>query len=108
MQNTIQKFRQSSIVFEKPGILPKNLKTLTSFNYPTVQYFLLKLHTHFLLTNVYKRVCEIFFILFTSWVICKNFKRPGFYTLAFYTFINNWRSKQNKKNLTHPFLDITK
>ena len=39
MQNTIQKFRQSSIVFEKPGILPENLKTLTSSNYPTVQYF---------------------------------------------------------------------
>ena len=39
MQNTIQKFRQSSIVFEKPGILSENLKTLTSFNYPTVQYY---------------------------------------------------------------------
>ena len=43
MQNPIQKFRKSSIVFEKPGILTKNLKTLTSFNYPAVQYFLLKL-----------------------------------------------------------------
>ena len=50
MQNTIQKFRQSSIVFEKPGILSENLKTLTSSNYPTVQYVLLKLHTRFLLT----------------------------------------------------------
>ena len=59
MQNTIQKFRQSS-VFEKPGILSENLKTLTSSNYPTVQYFLLKLCTRFLLTNVYKRVCGIF------------------------------------------------
>ena len=48
MQNTIQKFRQSSIVFEKPGILPENLK---SSNYPTVQYFLLKLRTRFLLTT---------------------------------------------------------
>ena len=38
MQNTIQKFRQSSIIFEKPGILSKNLETLTSSNYPTVQY----------------------------------------------------------------------
>ena len=36
MQNPIQKSRQSSIVFEKPGILPENLKTLTSSNYPTV------------------------------------------------------------------------
>ena len=97
MQKTIQKFRQSSIVFEKPGILSENLKTLTSSNYPTVQYFLLKLRTRFLLTNVYKRVCGIFFISFRSWVICKNLKRPGFYTLVFYTFINNSRSKQNKK-----------
>ena len=63
MQNTIQKFRQSSIAFEKPGILSENLKTLTSSNYPTVQYFLLKLRTRFLLTIVYKRVCGIFFIL---------------------------------------------
>ena len=66
MQNTKQKFRQMSIVFEKPGILFENLKTLTSSNYPTVQYFLLKLRTHFLLTNVYKSVCEIIFISFRS------------------------------------------
>ena len=85
MQNAIQKFRQSSIVFEKPGILPENLKTLTGSNYPAVQYFLLK-----------------------PWVICKNKKRPGFYTLVFYTFINNSRSKENKKNPTHPSVDITK
>ena len=57
MQNTIQKFRQSSIVFEKPDILSKNLNTLTSSNFPTVQYILLKLRTRFLLTNVYKSVC---------------------------------------------------
>ena len=50
MQNAIQNFRQSSIVFEKPGILSENLKTLTSSNYPTVQYFLLKRRTRFLLT----------------------------------------------------------
>ena len=43
----MQKFRQSSIIFEKPGILSKNLKTLTSSNYRAVQYFLLKLHTRF-------------------------------------------------------------
>ena len=33
MQNPIQKVRQSSIVFEKPGILSEKLKTLTSSNY---------------------------------------------------------------------------
>ena len=40
MQNRTQKFSQSSIVFEKPIILSENLKTLTSSNYPTSQYFL--------------------------------------------------------------------
>ena len=62
MQNNIHKFRQSSIVFEKPGTLSENLKTLTSSNYPTVQYFLLKLCTRFLLTSVYKRMYGIFLI----------------------------------------------
>ena len=66
MQNPIQKFTQSSIVFEKPAILSENLKTLTSSDYPKVQYFLLKLRARFLLTNVYKRVRGIFLILFRS------------------------------------------
>ena len=66
MQNPIQKFRLSSIVFEKPCILSENLKNSTSSNYPTVQYSLLKLRTYFLFTNDYKRVCGIFFILFRS------------------------------------------
>ena len=37
MQNIIQKFRQSSIVFEKPGIMSKNLKILANSNYSAVQ-----------------------------------------------------------------------
>ena len=46
MQNVTQKFRQSCIVFEKPCILSENLRTLTSSNYPTVQYFFAEtLHT---------------------------------------------------------------
>ena len=97
MQNTIQKFRQSSIVFEKSGILSGNLKTLTSPNYPTVQYFLLKRHTRFLLTNVYKRVCGIFFCFIQILRYLKKLKRPDFYTLVLYTFINNSLSKQNRK-----------
>ena len=66
MQNPIKKFRQSSIVFEKPGNLSENSNTLTSSNDPTVQYFLLKLRRRFLLTNVYKKLCGIFFILLRS------------------------------------------
>ena len=60
MQSATQKFRQSSIIFEKPGLFPENLKTLTSSNYPTVQYFLLKLFSTY---HCLKRsVCD-FFIL---------------------------------------------
>ena len=73
---------------------------MTSSNCHRVQYFLLKLHTSFLLTNVYKRVFRIFFIFFRSSVSCKNKKRTDFYTL-FYIFINNARFKQNKKNSEH-------
>ena len=36
MKNAIQKFRQSSIVFEKAGSLCENLETLTSSKYPSV------------------------------------------------------------------------
>ena len=35
-----------------------------------------------------------------------SYLRPGFYTLVCYIFINNSRSKQNKKNPEHPFVDI--
>ena len=108
MQNRKQKFRQSSIAFEKPGTLSENLKNLTTSNYTTVQNFLLKLCVRFLLTNVYRRVSGIFFILFRSWVINKNVKRPGFYALVFYIFINNSRSKQNKKNPRQIFVDVGK
>ena len=72
MQNTKQKCRQSSNYFKKPGILSEDLETLTSSNEPYRLIFLLKLATRFLLTNVYKRGCGIFLILFRSSVICKN------------------------------------
>ena len=37
MQNPTQKVRQSPNAFEKPGIMPEKLKTLTSSNYHRVQ-----------------------------------------------------------------------
>ena len=45
---------------------------------------------------------EIFLILFRSWVINKN----GFSECVF--FASNSRSKQNKTNPEHPFVDIDK
>ena len=71
MQNSIQKIRQSSIVFEKPAISSENVKVLTSSNYPTVQYFLLELCTRFLVTNVYKRVCGMFLFCLDLELIAK-------------------------------------
>ena len=107
-QNPIQKFSQSSNFFEKPGILSYNLKTFTSSNYSVVQYFFAGTsHTFPTYQCLQKGVLD-FFILFGCWVIFKNKKRPGFYTLVFYIFISNSRSKQNLKNPAHPFVDIIK
>ena len=36
IQNLIPRFRQSPIIFEKPGFLSEKLKTLTSSNYHKV------------------------------------------------------------------------
>ena len=93
MQNAIQKFRQSSIVFEKPGISSQNLKTLTSSNYPTVQYFLLKRRTRFLLTIVYRRVCGMFLFYLDLELFAKIKKslvsRHAFFTLLLITQVVN-------------------
>ena len=62
MQNSIQKFRQCSTVFEQPRILSENLKTLTSSNYPTVQYYFAETSRTFP-TYQTKRCAGIFFIL---------------------------------------------
>ena len=80
------------------------LKIWKLWRAPTILQF----NIFFYLPMSTKGCAWFLFIPFRSWVICKNSKRPGFYTLVFYTFINNSRSKQNKKNPTHPFVDITK
>ena len=83
------KLRQTPIISKKPGFLAKKLKTLTSSNYLRFYYFLLKLGTRFLLSNVYKRVSGIFFILFTSGVINKSVKKECVETMSFLIFANN-------------------
>ena len=101
MKNPIQKFRKSSIVFEKTGILSEKLKILTSSNYHRVQNFL---------GGVYKQVFWILFILFISRVICKNKNGPGFYALTETTFFTFLLITQNlnkiKKTPEHSFEDI--
>ena len=82
MENPIQKFRQNSIVFEKPGILYEKVKA----SYSSIS-FAETSHTF----RTYQCL-----------------QKHGFYTLVFYIFINNSRSKQNKKNPKLPFEDIIK
>ena len=69
-----------------------------------VQYFLLKLRTRFLLTNVYNNVFGIFYILFRSCVI----KIPGFDTLVLYILLVTQDLNKMKKNPKRAFVDIAK
>ena len=52
MENPIQKFKQISIAFEKPGTFPEKLKIFTSSNYNRIECFLLVFCTQFLHTNI--------------------------------------------------------
>ena len=103
MQNTIQNIRQNPIVFEKPGILPENLKTLTSSNYPTVQYFLLKLRTRFLLTNVYKRVCGIF-LFYLDLELFAKIKKDLVSTHSIFTLLLITQGLNKVKEIPHILL----
>ena len=63
MQNTVQKFRQNSIVFEKPGILSEN------FDEPQLSYssiFFAETSNRFYTHQCLQKVVWDFFILFRS------------------------------------------
>ena len=84
MQNPIQELREGSIVFEKPGTenfdklqLPHSLMFFAEISHrcPTYQC-------------IQKSVRDFFyFIQILSYLL--KFKRPGFYKIVFYIFINN-------------------
>ena len=99
MQNAIKKFRQSSIVFEKPGILSENLKTLTSSNYPAVQYFFLKLRTRFLLIIV----CVGFFLFYLDLGIFAKIKKDLVSTHSFLTLLLITHDLNKIKKIHTPF-----
>ena len=108
MQKTIQKFGQSSIILEKPGIFSTIWKlwwapTTLQFNIFCWNF----LHVSYLPMST--KGCVGFFLFCLDLeLFAKIKKKPGFYTLLFYTFTNNSRSKQNFKNPIHSFVDITK
>ena len=92
MQNPIQKFRQSSIVF---GILSENLKTLTSSNYSTVQYFC---------WNVAHVSC---LVKSADLELFKNLKIPSFLH-SFFTFLLITQDLNKIKKIPHIFVDFSK
>ena len=96
------------LIFKKTSILFENLKTLTSSNCPTVQYFFAET-SHMFPTYqcLQKDVWDFFKVLFRSCLFAK-LNRPGFHTLVSYDFFNNSRSRRNKKKLEHSFVDIIK
>ena len=87
MRNPVKKFRQSPTVFDKPGFLSEKLKTLTSSNYHRVQYFLLKLRTRFLPTNIYKRDFSGFFKFCLDLELFSKIKKGLVSTHLFLTFL---------------------
>ena len=108
MQNSILKFRQSSCISEKPGYLPKKFKTLTSST--TVEFNIFCGNfPHVSVLRMSTKMCVgFFFILFRSWVIDKNGFCECVETRYFLILANNSSSKQNRKNPTHPFVEIGK
>ena len=109
MRNPIQKFRQSSIAFEKPCFLSEKLKLLTSSNYHRVQYFLLKLCTLFLLTDSQKRVVGIFFLFSLDLELFAEIKNDMVSKHSFFTFLLITQDlNKTKQNPGHSFIDIVK
>ena len=106
MQNPTQKFRQSSIVFEKPGILSENLKTLTSSNYPTVQYFLLKLRTRFLLVfyQCLQKNVWGFFLFYLDLELFAKIKKYLVSTHSFFTLLLITQDLIKIKKIPHTLL----
>ena len=108
MQNSLLKFRQSFIIFEKYGYLTGKLKILTApSKYLEGNIFCWNLHI-FPIYQCLQKDAEDIFILFRSWVIDK----PSFWerveTTSFFILANNLRSRRNETNLEHPSEHIGK
>ena len=103
MQNATKKIRQSSINFEKQGILSENLRNLTSSNYPTVQYFLLKLRTRFLLAIVCKSVLG-FFKFYLDLKLFAKIKKDLVSTHSFFTLLLITQDLNKIKKIPHTLL----
>ena len=106
MQNTIQAFRQSSIVFEKPGILSENWKlcwapTILPFN---IFYWNL---AHVFYLPMSTKGCVGIFLFYLDLELFAKIKKDLVSTHLFFTLLLITQDL-NKKNHTHHVVDITK
>ena len=108
MRNPIQKFRQSSIVFEKPGFLSDNLKNWTISNYTTVQYFCGNFaHVSYLPMSI--KGCSGSFLFCLYLELFANTKKDLVSTNLFFTFLLIIQDLNKiKKKLEHTFVTIVK
>ena len=83
MQNTILKFRQSAVAFEKPGIWSKNLKTLTSLQFNS---FCLNFG-HFFYLPLSTKLCVDIFLFCLDLEIFAKTKKDLASTHSFFTLI---------------------
>ena len=101
MHNPLLKFRQSSIISEKPGYFSEELKTLTSYSYHRILYFLVTFCTRFLLTNAFKRLSG-FFLFCLDLELLINLVSVSVQKLDLFLF---WQitqdQKKTKKNPKH-------
>ena len=104
----MHKFRQSSIVFEKPGILSENLKTLTSSNYPTVQYFFAETSHTFPTYQCLQKGVRDFFKICLDLKFFAKIKKDLVSTHSFFTLLLITQDLSKIKKTGTAFVDITK
>ena len=103
MQNAIQIFRQSSIVFEKPGILSEKLRALTSSNYLTVPYFCWKF-AHVFYLPLSKKGCVGFFLFYLDLELFAKIKKDLVSTHSFFTLLLITQDLNKIKKIPHTLL----
>ena len=96
MQNPIQKFRQSSIVFEEPVIFSEKWKTFNELQLPWCWIFFAETSHASRTYECLKKSVRDFLILFRSWVICKNEKDLASIH-SFFTFLLITRDLNKRK-----------
>ena len=102
MQNTIQKFKQNSIVFEKPGTLSENSK----LSYRSI-FFAETSHTFSTYQCLQKPVWD-FFLSYLDLELFAKIRKDLVSAHSFFTLLITQDLNKIKKDPTHPFVDITK